>query len=70
MTRMINNEYYFAKSFAEARKHLMEMYYEGEISRIELEEELNNIEYALGEQEFERRYYDESVYDDDYCEAM
>lgn len=68
--RRNNNEVYFTRSFEAAREKLLKIYYEGEISRIELEEELNNIEYALGEQEFERRYYDENVYDDDYCEAM
>ena len=65
-----NNEVYFAKSFEAAREQLMKIYYEGEISRIELEDELDKIKYALGEQEFERRFYDENIYDDDYCEAM
>ena len=69
MKRVIfNNEeeyqMHFEKCMKTARKRLMDMYYSGEIYRIELEDELENIGYTIAENRFERRRRE--FYGDDY----
>ena len=69
MKRVIfNNEeeyqMHLEKCMKTARKRLMDMYYSGEISRIELEDELENIGYTIAENRFERRRRE--FYGDDY----
>ena len=54
----------YEKCMKAARQKLMDMYYSGEISRIELEDELENIGYTIAENRFERRRRE--FYGDDY----
>lgn len=72
MTRFLyitkeDEELHFEKCMKTARQKLMDQYYSGEISRIELEEELNNIGYTIAENRFERRRRE--YYGDDYDAA-
>ena len=54
----------FERCMKSARQKLMDQYHSGEISRVELEEELNNIGYTIAENRFERRRRE--YYGDDY----
>ena len=69
MKRVIFNneeeyELHFERSMKSARQKLTEMYYAGEISRAELEYELEKIGYTIAENRFERRRRE--IYGDDY----
>lgn len=55
-----NNTYAFAKTFRKAERFLKEAYYNGEMSREELEAELDQIEYERSESAF-NEYYDEAM---------
>ena len=59
-----NDKLHFEKWKKAARQKVLKQYNSGEISRIELEEELDNIGYTVAENRFERRRRE--YYGDDY----
>lgn len=59
-----DSEMHFEKCMKAARQKLLKQYDSGEISRAELEYELDNIGYNVAENRFERRQRE--FYGDDY----